>query len=220
MKFNTESPVFQFLGTLFDFVVLNMLFLITCIPVITIGPAVSALYTVTLREARNEQGYIIRSYFTAFKENFRHSFLLSVLYSIIGAILLYNLAFWAQMNTAAGTVFLIIIAVCTLLYIISLLYVFALSARFENTIKRTVKNSLLIALVNPVQTLMILLITVIGFALAYVSPMFRVFLIIFGFAFLAYCASFPLTKVFSRYETDSPGKTTDFECLKDCENNP
>lgn len=202
MKFNTESPVFQFLGTLFDFVILNVLFLITCIPVVTIGPAISALYTVTLREVRNEQGYIIRSYFTAFKENFKHSFLLSVLYTIVGAILLYNLAFWAQMKTAVGSIFLIIIAACTLLYAISLLYVFALSARFENTIKRTVKNSLLIALANPVQTLMILLITVIGFALAYVSPMFRVFLVIFGFAFLAYCASFPLTKVFSRYKAE------------------
>lgn len=200
MHFNTESPVFQFLGTLFDFVILNVIFLITCIPVVTIGPALSALYTVTLREVRNEQGYVIRSYFTAFKENFKHSFLLSLIYAIVGAVLLYNLAFWAQIQTAAGTVFLIIIAVCTLLYVISLLYVFALSARFDNTIKRTVKNSLLIALASPVQTLMILLITVIGFALAYVSPIFRVFLIIFGFAFLAYCASFPLTKVFSKYE--------------------
>jgi len=186
MKFNMESPVFQFLGTLFDFVILNVVFLITCIPVVTIGPAVSALYTITLREVRNEQGYIIRPYLTAFKENFRHSFLLSL---------------WAQMKTAAGTVFLIVIAVCTLLYVISLLYVFALSARFDNTIKRTVKNSLLIALASPKQTVMILLITVIGFALAYVSPMFRVFMIIFGFAFLAYCASFPLTKVFNKYET-------------------
>lgn len=201
MHFNTESPVFQFLGTLFDFVILNILFLITCIPVITIGPAVSALYTVTLREARNEQGYIIRPYFKAFKDNFKHSFLLSLLYTIIGAILLYNLAFWAQMKTAAGTVFLIIVAVCTLLYIISLLYVFALRARFDNTIKRTAKNSLLVALASPKQTLTLLLIAVIGFALAYVSPVFRVFLVIFGFSFLAYCASFPLTKVFAKYES-------------------
>ncbi len=200
MKFNIESPVFQFLGTLFDFVVLNAIFLVTCIPVITIGPAVSALYTITLREARDEQNGIVRPYFTAFKSNFKHSFLLSLLYALAGAVLLYNLAFWSQKKTAFGTVFLIIVALCTLLYLFSLLYVFALSARFENTIKQTIKNSFLIALTNPVQTLFLLLILVIGFALAYVSPMFRIFLIIVGFAFLAYCASFPLTKVFRRYE--------------------
>ncbi len=200
MKFNTESPIFQFLGTFSDFVILNVLFLITCIPVVTIGPAISALYAVTLREARNEQGYIIHSYFDALKENFKQSFLLSLFYTLVGAILLYNLVFWAQMQTAIGSVFLIIIAVCTLVYILSLLYAFALSARFENSLKQTIKNSLLLALTNPVQTLMILLITLIGFSLAYVSLFFRIFLLIFGFAFLAYCISFPLTKVFRKYE--------------------
>lgn len=202
MKFNMESPVFQFLGTLFDFVILNIVFLVTCIPVVTIGPAVSALYTITLREVRNEQGYIVRPYLTAFKENFKQSFLLSVFYTVIGAVLLYNLAFWAQMKTAAGTVFLVVVAVCVLLYVLSLLYVFALSARFDNTVKLTIKNSLLIALASPKQTVMLLLILAIGSVLAFVSPIFRVFLVIFGFAFLAYCASFPLTKVFQKYETE------------------
>ena len=200
MKFNTEGPLFQFLGSFSDFVILNILFLITCIPLVTIGPAISALYTITLREARNEQGYIVHSYLFALKENFKRSFLLFVLYALVGSILLYNLAFWAQIKTGLGTAFLIVIACCTLLYVISLLYVFALSARFENSLKQTVKNSLLIALANPMQTLFILLITLIGFTLAYVSPIIRVFLVIFGFAFLAYCTSFPLTKVFSKYE--------------------
>ncbi len=200
MKFNTESPIFQFLETFSDFVVLNFLFEITCIPIVTIGPALSALYTVTLREARNEQGYILQSYFQALKENFKRSFLLSLLYALAGAILLYNLAFWAQMKTVTGNVVLILISCYCLLYLLSLLYVFALSAKFENSLKQTVKNSLLLALANPMQTLIILLILVIGFCLAFVSPIFRVFLLIFGFAFLAYCTSFPLTKVFSKYE--------------------
>lgn len=200
MKFNTESPIFQFLETFSDFVILNIFFVITCIPVVTIGPAITALYSVTLREARNEQGYILQAYLAALKENFKRSFLLSLLYALVGAILLYNLAFWAQMKTITGHAVLILIACLTLLYLVSLLYVFALSARFENSLKQTVKNSLLLALANPMQTLLMILILLIGFSLAYVSPIFRVFLVIFGFAFLAYCTSFPLTKVFSKYE--------------------
>ncbi len=200
MKFNTESPIFQFLETFSDFVILNIFFVITCIPVVTLGPALTALYSVTLREARNEQGYILQAYFAALKENFKRSFLLSFLYSIVGAILLYNLAFWAQIKTFTGHAILIVIACLTLLYLVSFLYVFALSARFENSLKQTVKNSLLLALANPMQTMLILLIILVGFSLAYVSPIFRVFLLIFGFAFLAYCTSFPLTKVFSKYE--------------------
>lgn len=200
MKFNTESPIFQFLETFADFVILNIFFVITCIPVVTLGPAITALYSVTLREARNEQGYILQAYFAALKENFKRSFLLSLLYTLVGAIFLYNLAFWAQMKTITGHAIFIVIACLTLLYLVSLLYVFALSARFENSLKQTVKNSLLLALANPMQTLLMILILLIGFSLAYVSPIFRVFLVIFGFAFLAYCTSFPLTKVFSKYE--------------------
>lgn len=202
MKINTESPVFQFLGTLLDFVMLNLLFIITCIPVITIGPAVSALYTITMREARNESGYIIKPYLAAFKENFKNSFCLSLIYALTGAVLVYNLVFWVQLRTLPGNIILILISFLTLLYVLSLLYVFALSARFRNTVRQTAKNSLLIALASPKQTLFLLLILVIAVALGCVSAIFRVFLVIFGFAFLAYCSSFPLTKVFHRFENE------------------
>ena len=52
MKFNIDSPVFQFLGTLADFTLLNLVFLVSCIPVVTIGPAVCALFSVVLGEVR------------------------------------------------------------------------------------------------------------------------------------------------------------------------
>ena len=75
MKFNTESPIFQFLGTMADHVLLNFLFLITCIPLVTIGAASSALYTITLRDAREEHGYLIGPYFNAFRENLKKALL-------------------------------------------------------------------------------------------------------------------------------------------------
>lgn len=54
MKINLDSPVIVFLTTVADFMMLNILFILCCAPVITIGPAVSALYTITMREARHE----------------------------------------------------------------------------------------------------------------------------------------------------------------------
>ena len=53
MKINLDSPVIVFLTTVADFMMLNILFILCCAPVITIGPAVSALYTITMREARH-----------------------------------------------------------------------------------------------------------------------------------------------------------------------
>ena len=62
MKINLDSPVIAFLTTVADFMILNILFIICCVPVITIGPAISALYTITMREARHEGGYIFKPF--------------------------------------------------------------------------------------------------------------------------------------------------------------
>ena len=56
MKSKAMNPVLDFINTLCNFVALNLVFLITCLPVITIGTALSSLYSVTLREARGEYG--------------------------------------------------------------------------------------------------------------------------------------------------------------------
>ncbi len=90
MKINLDSPVIVFLTTVADFMILNILFILCCAPVITIGPAVSALYTITMREARHEGGYIFKPFFKAFKNNFKQAFLLSILYLIIGAIFVFG----------------------------------------------------------------------------------------------------------------------------------
>lgn len=200
MKFNTENPIFQFLGTLADYTILNIIFLITCIPVVTIGPAITALFSVTLQNVRNEGSGIVKSYFHAFKQSFRCSLALFFIYFFIGSVLIFNFSFWLTLHTAMANIALLFLILFAILYLFSLFYVFALTARFENTLKQTIKNSVLLALANPRQTMLLCLIFIILIALIYVSTIFRVFLMIFGFAFFAYCASFPLTKVFEKYE--------------------
>lgn len=210
MKFSVESPFFSFLATLTDFVVLNLVFLITCLPVFTVGPALCALFSVTLREARGESGYLVRPYFQAFRENFRRGMLLSVCYAPIGLILLYNLFFWAQIPGIAGAAATLILTLAVLIYLFSLFYVFALCARYENSLKFSIRNSVVLSLRHPRQTLMIaLILAAAGFFC--IMPLFRVLMLLFGFAFLAYCTSFPLTRVFSYYE--------DSECCEGSEIN-
>ena len=54
MKLNLNAPFFQFINTAFDFVVLNICFILTCLPVFTIGAALTALYTVAMAEAEDK----------------------------------------------------------------------------------------------------------------------------------------------------------------------
>src|SRR5665647_412297 len=90
LKFNADSPLFRFLTTLADFVVLNIVFLLSCLPVFTIGTSLTALYHVTMQEARTEHGYILRTFFKSWKQNFKQSIIIWAVYFGLGAVLLFN----------------------------------------------------------------------------------------------------------------------------------
>ena len=74
--FNPDSPIMRFLSRLFDLIVLNALFIICCLPVVTIGASITAMYSVTLKMIRNEECYIVRGFFSSFKKNFKTATLL------------------------------------------------------------------------------------------------------------------------------------------------
>lgn len=206
LKFNIDSPLFRFLTTLADFVVLNIVFLLSCIPIFTIGTSLTALYHVTMQEARTEHGYILRNYFKSWKQNFKQSTFIWAIYFAVGAVLLFNLSFWYALRTTTGNIILVILVIASAVYIVSLLYVFPLQARFANKLSQTIKNSVFIALQNLRMTLLLLLINGLFAALCVIVPQAAIFMIFLGFTFIAYCNSFILNKVFKKYEPNEPSE--------------
>ncbi|MBO5999901.1 MAG: YesL family protein, partial [Lachnospiraceae bacterium] len=67
--FSMDSPLMKVLSRVADLLILNLLTVVCCIPVITAGAAFSAMYYVLLKMVRGEEGYIVKQYFKAFKEN-------------------------------------------------------------------------------------------------------------------------------------------------------
>lgn len=204
MKFNADSPLFRFLTTLADFVVLNIVFLLSCLPVFTIGTSLTALYHVTMQEARTEHGYILRTFFKSWKQNFKQSIIIWAVYFGLGAVLLFNLSFWYALRTTVGYIILTVLVIATAVYVVSFLYIFPLQARFANKITQTIKNSILIALQNLRMTLLLLLINGLFAVLCVVVPQATIFMILLGFTFIAYCNSFIFNKVFKKYEPKEP----------------
>ena len=95
-----EGWLFRFLDRLWDLIVLNVLFIITCIPLFTVGAAISALYTVTMKGVRKEDSYIVRSYLSAFKENFKKSTILWLLMIAVWGVLLIDIFVIGKNNSA------------------------------------------------------------------------------------------------------------------------
>ena len=144
--FNLDGPVLQFINKIVYSVYLNILWFICCIPVITIGASTTALFYVTLKISKNEEGSITKAFFHSFKENLRQGTVIWLILLAFGIILgidgyvLYHMRFENVFWTLCTAVF----CVAATAYAIILMYIFPLLARFDNTIGAMFKNALFI----------------------------------------------------------------------------
>lgn len=202
MKFNTNSPFFQFMRTLVSFTGFNLVFLLTCIPIFTIGTALTAMYATTLKYIDNEDISLTRVYLRNFKSNFKASVSVFLIWALFVAIIGFGIAFWWNFPSVISLPIVIILGLAALIIILVGEFAFPLTARYQNTLKETFKNAALIAISNFFKGLLLVAIDLSAIALFYLSDFARVMILIFGFAFVAYLKSFVLKKVFARYSNE------------------
>lgn len=139
--FSMDNPFMQALDIAADLLVLNLLALVCCLPVVTAGAAYTALNDVVLRLLRREEGHIVRDYFRAFKRNLRQGIPMGLLF-LLAVALLY--ADYLAAQTYVPPLRIGIAAIALIVLTIAL-YAFALLARFENTVRGTLKNAAALA---------------------------------------------------------------------------
>ena len=220
--FNPDNRFFTFMGRVADLMILNILCIICCIPVITIGPAITAMFYVTLKMARNEESYVIRGFFHSFKQNFRQGVIIHLIMLVVGAVLLFDLYFTRQMSgenrlyMVLGYIFMVAIA----LYLMVFTYVYPMLAKFYNTIRNSFRNALLVSIRHLPYTVLMLLITAAPVILMFFVPQTAAYVILFyillGFSTIAYINSRFFVKIFDRYipaaeETESSQEEKDVE---------
>ena len=84
--FGIDSKFYEVVSRIADLVVLNLLFVLCSLPIITIGASTTALYGVTKKMAENREGYICRNYFRLFKENFKQSTMMWIILLLLALI--------------------------------------------------------------------------------------------------------------------------------------
>lgn len=155
----------QWMSRFGDLLILQLMFLLTSIPVVTAGAGIAAMYSVSKKLQTDSISMVIPAYFTAFRANFRKATLLWLTMLASGALLLFDLRFWrtgnAQWIGAARIAFYVLSVVWALLF----LYAFPLEAWFDNTIGRHLENSIRLSLSYLGATLLLTAINVLLFVL-------------------------------------------------------
>lgn len=196
---NPDGPVMQLITKFVFSVYLNILWFICCIPVFTIGASTTALYYVSLKIAKNEEGNLTKAFFHSFRDNFRQGTVIWMTLLFLGLILgtdgyiLYHIRFENVFWTLVTAVFFVAVAG----YSIILLYIFPLLAHFDNHTKAMFKNSIMIGMRFLLCTA---LMAVIHFAMLFV--IIRIFTpaVIFGEGLCALLCSYLLSNIFQLCE--------------------
>ena len=167
--FSPDSKFMEIFGRITDLVLLNLLFMITCLPIFTIGAATTALYTMCFRLMREEYSCIIKTYFKAFQDNFRQATLLwMLLVLIIGPGLYYFYVLFSLDSLLRYLGFLFVIL--GLLSAMTASYVFPWISQFENSTAQALRNALILSVSRLPRSAAILVINLMPAIVWFVNP--------------------------------------------------
>ena len=205
--FNYDNPVWRFIGKLGDLILLNLLWTVCSIPVITIGASTTAVYYVTLKMVRDENDSTVRSFFHSFKDNFKQATAIWAIFLAVGLILAFDIWFFvtgqAPVPGIAGNLMTAISGGMAILYLFTYIYVFPIQARFYNPVKYTIRNAFIMSIRHLFQTVGIVcmdILIVFGAiaSLLYMPQIFALF-ILFGMPLMAFANSYLFVPIFKRY---------------------
>ncbi len=188
-----------------DLLILNLLTFFCCLPVITIGPALCALFSVMLKIARDEPVQTVGGYFSAMKKNFFQGMILGAI-AVFGAIIIFADGVYAfSVTGTAKIVFCIVTGVIGAIWLTYVCFVFALQARYENPVTTHIRNAFLLAFVSPGKTVLMWIILAVPVLVALYLPRYVIAYI--GFLFLLFGISLPvfcncriLRDIFDRFD--------------------
>lgn len=202
--FDYDGYLNQILTKVMYVVASNLLFLLCCIPIFTIGASSAAMYTVLLRFLQGDEPDILKTFFRAFRGNFKKATLVWIGMLAVAATLGLNYYLLYQMSGVISEGIRIFLNLILLIWIAFWIYLFPVMAYYENNVRGYVEFTIRAAVGQFPRTILLMflqivpLLGVLYFA-QYVSGAVLV-LICCGFSMPAYFSGKILIQLFENCE--------------------
>ncbi len=162
---NPDSRIYHVFETAWNLILVNLLTLLTCIPVITAGASLSAMYDVLLRIRRKEEGVIHRNFFQAFRRNFAQATILWAMFALVFLSFAIDYRFTVLYpDTFPAAVRYVVVTAAFIVFMI-FQYVFPLQAHFENSVFMTIRNAAVLSFSKVFRTIPMALVWIIPWAI-------------------------------------------------------
>lgn len=202
-----DGPLIRYLIKAGDIIILNFLWILFSIPVITFGASTVAAHYVALKLVQDEGTSVVKMFIHAFRQNFLQGCILGILFLTVGSILgvdlwlVYTGKFY--FSSFSSLSFMIILWLLSVFYLMITIYVWALIARFENTIRQTIFNACIMSIANIKSTLIMIcwdvsLISVAAVCVAF-FPQIAAPMLLFGIPSLFVLNAIRIRPILDRY---------------------
>ncbi len=193
--FDTDNIIFRFFGKVGYIWWLHTLWLVCSLPIITIGASTTAL-CYSCMKLQKKEGYVTKNFFLSFKENFMQSTILFLIFSIVGILLMLDLILGNQIDFGVGRLVRYGAMALLIPYSMTLLFVFAVQAKFVNSISETIKYAFGVAWRYFKYTFQIFLVVAGVFVLNMTIVLFNVITLSIGVGIVVYVLAIYYNKIF------------------------
>ncbi len=197
--FRYDSGIMSFLGKVADILILNLLTLLCCIPIVTIGASITAAHYTALKMHRDTDNYVVRNFFRSFKANLLQGILIWILWIVVVALSVFAYLFYPE----GGISTVLKIIMCSMLIFIAMttMWLFPMQARFSNSIRITIRNAFMFSCRYILRTLGMLVVTATGAALwIFLGAELYWIPLLFGISLPIYLCAMMYSKVFEKLE--------------------
>lgn len=198
--FDIEGPLMQGLSKIADLMILNLLTILCCLPIFTIGAAVTALHYQVLKMVRHEECYIARGYFKSFKENFKQATVVWLIMLVIILVLAGDFYIISQSAEEVAQWFRAVLGAITVFAVFTLVMVFPFMAKFSNTTFQTIKNAMAISIIKFPITILMIIMYAIPLILGYLAFNLIPLVLLFGISVPAWGSAMLYNKFFKQLE--------------------
>ena len=216
--FNLDSPLMQALTKVADLLWLNILTIICSVPIVTIGASLTAMNYMALKIVRDEECYITKGFFKSFKENFRQATIIWLILLVVGVLLIADYFIMGNSDFKYSGAAQIAIMACGIILLCEIMFVFPVLAKFGNTIVNTMKNALMMSVLQFPKTVLMIIMYAIPAILFFFVVSLMPITFCFGLSVPAWCSAKLYNKFFKKLEdqiTGANAEDTDAEPEED-----
>ena len=202
--FDTDNFLMRICEKVMDITTVNLLFVLTCLPIVTIGIAKISLYQTLFEIKNNRRVPVVRHYLKAFKSNWKLGLELGVLELVVAGISAFDLLlFWNQVALPFQIVKVVCLGILIFLTL-TMLAAYPLAGKYQLTIKDCLQKAVLVATFNfpwfVLMMVLLLLILMVLYLSAFTLLLGGSAFILFGFAGLAFLQVGLMERIFGKYQ--------------------